>query len=137
MRLDLFQLRLELCQLTLGLRAMRSQHSEKFLQLRRRIARAVIHIDDFFRFGQRKTQALRAQRELQARAILGAVHPQPPAGASALRREQSHVFVKTNRTCGQIEFASQIADCVGLCCHRDRFLSHASVTMQSSELTFT
>ena len=54
MRLDLIELHLQLCELPFHFGAMRGEHREEFFELRPGIARAVVHIDDFFGLSQRE-----------------------------------------------------------------------------------
>ena len=75
-----------------------------------RIARAVVHVDDFARLGQRQAESLGAQRKLEARAVACAVDTAAPTRPGALRLQQTHVFVKPDRPRGQVKLFGKVAD---------------------------
>ena len=97
-------------ELLLELRAVGRQHFQELAQLRLRVARRLVHVDEFLHLGQREAEALAAQGELEPGAVARGVDA---AASAALRHEQAAVFVEADGARGEIELARQFADGVG------------------------
>ena len=104
-------------ELLLELLAVRRQHDEKLFQLRLRVARRLVHVDEFLHLGEGQAEPLAAQRELQAGAVARGVDA---VAAAALRRDQAAVFVEADRPRGEVELARELADREGGACTRWR-----------------
>ena len=110
MRLELFQISLQVGHLAFELLAMTCQHGQKFFQLRHGVARTVVRVNDVLGLSQRQAQALGAQSQLEPGAVAGAVDAVAPAGAGAHRLQQAHVFVKAHGAGGQVKLFGKVAD---------------------------
>ena len=103
----------DFAQLRLQLTPMIGQHLQELVELRHRVTRTVVHLDDVLGFVERQAQSFGSQGQSQAGTVTRAVDALTATRPGALRLQQAHVFVKTNRARGQIELLSQIADRVG------------------------
>src|SRR5919197_2420026 len=104
---DLGELRLDIGTLPQQAPAVRLQHLAKALELRPLVAPRLVHVDQLADLGERETEALAAQGELEARAVARGVNA--PLAVTA-RCEQPLVFVEADRARCDIELAREFAD---------------------------
>ena len=110
MRLDFFEVGLQVGHLILNLALVPIENHQELAQLRHGVARALVGVDDFLGLGQTQSQALGPQGELEAGAMTGAVDGVAPARTFALGLQQAHVFIKAHGPGGQVKFLGEVAD---------------------------
>src|SRR5262245_31111766 len=106
-RLDLGKLRLDVGALLDQVLLVRLEHREEALELRPLVAPRLVHVDQLADLGQRQTEPLAAQGELEARAVPRRVDA--PLAVAA-RRDQPLVFVEADGARRDLELARELAD---------------------------
>src|SRR5207302_10403075 len=105
--LDLGELRLDVGALLQQALPVIGEHLAKALELRPLVAPGLVHVDQLADLGERQSQALAAQRELEPGAVARRVDA---ALAIAPRREQPLVLVEADRAGRDVELARQFTD---------------------------
>src|SRR3954469_12355906 len=105
--LNLGELRLDVGALLQQALAVRLEHLAETLELRPLVAPGLVHVDQLADLGERESQALAAQRELEARAVAQRVDAPLPCAA---RREQALVLIEADGAGRDIELPGQLAD---------------------------
>ncbi|MNI92352.1 hypothetical protein D3C73_1501300 [compost metagenome] len=87
------------------------QHAVELLEV---TAAGIVELDQFTAFGQRETDALATQYQLQADLVACRIDA---LQATALRAEQALFLIETDGAGGDVQLAGQVGDTVGLAAH--------------------